>query len=180
MRSSKRCLRHGSPYLKMESCDRGHWPCIFIFRIHCPSAIFFCKVLTLPWTAARPTSNLALWTKLRFWKRCSTRSEESGGSNQLTYETYPVNLPFQTLYGRCLQLVTWIKALRLQLRSWNRMKILCPKQLFPKLDLGTSMPFIFPATELPEFWPDSLGLLGFPSSLSTGRPTFRRSEKSGP
>ena len=163
-------LRHGWPYSKMDAYDRGHWSCIFIFRDSLPNRNFNLKVLTLLRTATRPISNLVMWTKLRFWKRCSTRSEESGGSNKLSYETYPVNLPFQTLYGRCLQFVTWIKALRLQLRSWNRMKILCPKQLFPKVELGTSMPFIFPATELLELWPDSLGLLGFPISVHTPRP----------
>ena len=30
--------------------------------------------------------NLVLGTKLRFWKRCSTRSEESGGSHELSME----------------------------------------------------------------------------------------------
>ena len=32
--------------------------------------------------------NLVLWRKPRFWKRCSTRSEESGGSHKLTMKNH--------------------------------------------------------------------------------------------
>ena len=61
------------------------------------------------------------------------------------------------------------------------MKILRPKQLFPKLDLGTSMPFIFPATELPEFWPAHWGCLAsLVPSQEEGQPSSGGQRNLGP